>query len=366
MKRITSDNKIHMGQSTHSEDSTDDDDLSLGSDVSHPQLLEEKKKSSRREKAHRSRRKLRRNRNGELVGEGVDPADIYSTELERVKEKKVFKISELRKEMEDLAKQAAASTNKGSAGMNPELMMSGMDGHMPLITPNKAKANKLNKKAKDKFGGIKSPGIGITQSSFDVAASEQGLFGFGTMGQNGVGMHHDDDVEEEEAFLTGGNDSGDFTKNSGSKLSGLGSKLRLSSLNFFSGGGGDPQTPSKSRRMPPFGNGRLGGAFSGKPSSSNEHTGIDDDLPMPATGNSLDPMKFHEPLPVPESQDTNSGRGSRTGSGGGGMMKMMGKGKAIFSHLKLPGKRSGGSSSGGGFMIDDDDQPDEGGMGLLG
>jgi hypothetical protein len=41
------------------------------------------------------------NRNGELIGEGIDPAEVYATELEKQKEKKVYTVAGLRKEMEE-------------------------------------------------------------------------------------------------------------------------------------------------------------------------------------------------------------------------------------------------------------------------
>lgn len=362
VKEMMSESRKLMAQSLHSQYSDDDDEMSHESDMSRHQSLRERGRSPGGSKEHRKSLKLKRNRTGELVGEGVDPADIYALEVEKLKDKKTFTIADLRKEMENLSKQASMPPGGGSAPSD----IGAIGGSSQ---PNKAKSTKLKKPksvAATKGLGHQRPGIGTRQTSFGTAASEQGLLFGAPSFEMGSQPETIDEVEEEEAFLTGGDGSGEIggaeSKNSG----GFGSKLGFSKFNVFGSGGdvGDShsKSPSRSKRLRSITSGFNVQARVPRFTGGKSPTTVSDlnDLP---NGGPLNPSSFQEPLPVPEEQDADHSRSRR-----GSVLNIMGKGKSFFSTLKLPGKRRPSPEfGGGGFMMDDDDdQPDEGGMGLLG
>jgi hypothetical protein len=324
-----------------------DDELSQNSDMSHREQRGDLSTSN--EKQQHKKRRVRKNRNGELIGEGIDPADVYATELEKQKEKKVFTIAGLRKEMEEL-KQA-------SFGPPPEEKM---------LSVKKLKMPKKPKSSTNIAGPgsleAPRPGLGNKLQSFTTAASELGLLtgtktsAFGAQPETIL-----EDDEEEDAFLTGGREtSGDFDDDGAS--GGFGFRgAGFSNFNFFSGAA-FTKTPSKTPKKKPVSFGSSFGGFGGGVSNSNMGAIGDGGNDLAHVGPPLtSPGGFQEPLPVPEMQEDDKNRSRRSSVFG-----LMGKGsKRFISKFKLHTKRSA-SGDHGGFMMDDDDDQFEGGMGLLG
>ncbi|KAG7347572.1 hypothetical protein IV203_016277 [Nitzschia inconspicua] len=315
-----------MAASNHSHLSSDDD-ISQNSDISHREKSGDKPKNN--EKKQPKKKRAKKNRNGELVGEDIDPADVYAKELEKQKEKKTFTVADLRKEMEEL-KQVNFGPPPADTAQNVK----------KLKTPKKPKSSANIASS----GGmpIQRPGLGNKLQSFTTAASEL------------------EDDDEEEAFLTGGrNTSGDFDDDMGgfndSKASG-GFGFRgagLSNFNFFSGAASS-KTPSKSSKKKTAG---FRGSFGAGSSNSVIGDLVNVGPPLASPGG------FQEPLPVPDMQDEEKGKGRRSS-----MFSLMGMGsKRLIPKFTIPSKRMSGADGGGGFMMDDDDDDQfEGGMGLLG
>ncbi|KAL3924597.1 MAG: hypothetical protein SGILL_000950 [Bacillariaceae sp.] len=333
--------------STHSEMSSDDDEFSQNSELSHRELSRDE--STGDTAIHQKGRRVKKNRNGELIGEHIDPADVYSKELEKQKVKKAFTIADLRKEMEDLKQ----------ANFDPASMETTVDTKKP-------KAPKLKKpKSTVNMAGPGSltpqrPGLGNKMQSFTTAAKELGLLSGGKTNAFGAQPETIQEYEDEEdAFLTGGREtSGDFGDeddggfNDSKASAGFGFKgAGLSNFSFF-GASGFTKTPSKAKKKPAHGSsfgGFGGGGFSG------------DNLPGPPV---VSPGGFQEPLPLPEMQEEDHQSNRRPS-----MFGNMGKSsKRFMSKFKLPLKRTASSNQGGGgfIMDDDDDDQFEGGMGLLG
>jgi hypothetical protein len=341
--------------SMHSEMSSDDDDFSQNSELSH---YDQSRGTIAKDSAeHHKGKRIKKNRNGELIGEEIDPADVYAKELEKQKVKKAFTIADLRKEMEDL-KQA----NLGLASMEAA-----------ITSTKKVKTTKLKKpKNSVSMAGPESltpqrPGLGNKVQSFTTAATELGLLSGGKT--SGFGPQPEtipeDDDDDEDAFLTGGREtSGDFGDeedggfNDSKASSGFGFRgAGLSNFSFFGTSGF--KSPSKVKKKPAHSS--KSGMFAGAGSTS-QHGGFgSDDLPGPPV---VSPGGFQEPLPVPETQDESNEANRRSS-----MFGTMGKSsKRFISKFKLPLKRTASTNhgGGGGFMLDDEEDQFEGGMGLLG
>jgi hypothetical protein len=343
-----------MAASNHSQMSSDDE-LSQNSDASHREQRGDHPTNS--ENPQRKKKKPRKNRTGELVGEGIDPADVYAKELERQKEKKSFTVADLRKEMEEL-KQA-------NFGPPPDEKAQSV---RKLKTPKKPKSS-ANIAGP---GGLPNqrPGLGNKLQSFTTAATELGLLSGVKAGAFGVQPHtiQEEEEDDEDAFLTGGRDTGgdfddDGAFNDSKASAGFGFRgAGFSNFNFFSGAA-FTKTPSKSPRKKVGAFASAFGGFGAGASSPDMGGGGDAGNDLADVGPPLaSPGGFQEPLPVPEMQDEDKSKSRRSS-----MFSLMGKSsKKFIPKFKMPIKRSGGGDHGGGFMMDDDDDDQfEGGMGLL-
>ncbi|KAL3919883.1 MAG: hypothetical protein SGILL_003530 [Bacillariaceae sp.] len=336
--------------STHSEMSSEDDDFSQNSELSRREPVNDT--TARDATQQRKGKRAKKNRNGELIDEDTDPADVYAKALEQQKVKKTFTIADLRKEMEDLKQ-----PNFGSPPA--ETAVSAKKLKAPKIKKPKSSINMAGPE-----GLTPQRSLGNKMQSFTTAAKELGLLSGGKTA--GVFGNTPDTIQEydddEDAFLTGGRqNSGDFGDGGfdDSKSSGFGFRgAGLSNFSFF-GASGFTKTPNKAKKKQAHGSSFGGFGGGGNDSQNGGFSG--DDLPGPPAVSS---GGFQEPLPLPDMQDEDYSASKKSS-----MFGTMGKSsKRFMSKFKIPLKRTASSNhaGGGGFMMDDEDDQFEGGQGLLG
>jgi hypothetical protein len=253
----------------------------------------------------------------------IDPADIYAQEVDKLKEKKLFSVSELRKEMEDLKKQGYGNfdikkttnekkkqpTKFSPAGKPKNTFMKKPEAAEKPKGPGLERLEQMQPKAR--------PGFAERQTSFRTAASGQGLLSGVQNGYDKTPLQPIIDEDEKDNFM-----------------------------------GGD--------RPPSF------GGFGGGNSLASPGQGFNAGF---GTGG-MDTAGFQDPLPLPEMRD-DEGKGKRrfmlSVPKSEKFGKIMGKSVKLFSKIKRPGGAKKQTDQGGmGGMIGDDDEDSEGGMGLLG
>jgi hypothetical protein len=267
----------------------------------------------------------------------IDPADIYAQEVEKLKAKKLFSVSELKREMEDLKKQGYGNFDIKKSMKNEKKKQS-IKAPAPVM-PKNTFMKKPEAAEKPKGPGLgrldqmqpkARPGFADRQTSFRTAASGQGLLTGAHAGFDKSPLQPTIAEKKEDAFM-GGNRPSTFGNGGGG----------------FGGGTGMGVSPA----MP--GQGFNAGFGTGR---------------MDNSGFGQDPL----PLPDQEMRDDEgkkrrfllSVKSEKFGK------KIMGKSANFFSNIRGGPKRQSdqGGMGGMGGMIDDGggDSDSEGGMGLLG
>jgi len=178
---------------------------------------------SAREKSYRKKRKKpRKNRSGEVIYDGIDPADVYTQEVEKRKTRTTFTISDLRKEMDEIRQQAtAAMIEDAFAG----IAAGRRDGFTDAISPGGA--GRASSTVFNRGKGFKPSGPGVDslralnldarptlgrEASFVTTNSNSGLLDggrktFDSLKKSNFGSFANDpipeDDDDDEAFLTG-------------------------------------------------------------------------------------------------------------------------------------------------------------------
>ena len=265
--------------------------------------------------------------------DSVDPAEIYAQEVKKQKEKKLYTVADLKKEMEDMKK----STTFGNFDAGPTPVKEMKSFKTPKVSkPNLASTNNLSRTLQgqelDGPTGIESlqkmtpqnqrPGLDRKISHFSMASNRGLLSG----AQKGFDMGATSTINENESttgFLKDGKPP-----------------------SFGGAGGGAFGLASQagsgiSSSLPPFLPSSLSQRFS---SPFNASSAIDGP-----------PGGIHqEPLPLPEPTDEDMDKSGRK-------WKFKTGAKKIFKSFKLPGSKKQ-VELGGGL----NDMDEEGGMGLLG
>ncbi|VEU40798.1 unnamed protein product [Pseudo-nitzschia multistriata] len=306
------------------------------------------------------RRGPKRKKDGEIASDEIDPADIYTQELEKQQiGKKAFTVASLRKEMEDMKKNNSFNVegreNFGSFDNFSDFDDINTNQTSKRTTKKKSGTNTSvdNKTLGKGVESFEHHNVGFKQSTLSQLPKNRVSLG-GLHGMPATIEEEDDeDDEEAEAILTAGLTSEDFgrgksenssmlslrrlgsvnikslKKNSGKKLKSIRSSFQLrKSTQLGSDGllGGDMNDP--------FGNGR--GPALGE--------GFQNETRMPVLGT--------EPLPVPEEQHDDDVRDRRNI-----LTKMnntLSSSKAMLSKMKKS-TSTFGSSYGKRFMLNDDE-----------
>jgi len=366
--------------SKKSEGSDDQSVVSKSSEVSRPQsrmpLRTDSVSSFAKQRRKKRKGRVRRNRSGELVGPGIDPADVYAKEVEKSKTRKTFSIAELRKEMEDMKQTSFGGFEQTAAAKMKSFKNPTMSPKTPSTSkPKKGFLQRLTKTPSRSPGpetlvamtpeGAR-PGLGNRQTSFATTTSNQGLLNTNRTGfEIGGNLAAPPTIDEgdEEAFLTGGNNGPnefDHSVRSRSIRPGLAS---VASTFFKSGGFTTPRRMSKPtvKKTISSKQGMSAGLPSGPlPGGSLPTgplpTGPMPTAPLPTGAGGLGGTGFQEPLPLPEMQDDGSKKKRGLNLG-----KFAGKMKRMAPKMSFGRKNQGQDLNALG-----DDDSDEGGMGLLG
>jgi hypothetical protein len=339
--------------------------------------VESQQKAASRSKR---RRRPRKNRSGEIVGVGIDPADVYAQELEKKRVRKTFTVSDLRKEMEEM-RQAPPAPNFEDAFAGMATGTATFRNTKPPKAPPKPKRFNPSKSPGPKGPGVNSlkalnadarPGF-ARQTSFTTHATgvsdqgDQGLLGGGRKSFD-TGRKSTFDIgghlgavptigEDDEAFLTGESPKPGMNDKPGSRTSGgglfstanLGSAISIFAKKQVSPMGRRPGGPSS------FGSGV--GNMAPPHNVSTDHDGVTSGVGLGGFGGT----GFQEPLPVPEMQDLeiSNKKSGRVMSKLAGKMKISVKGFGF-------GKKKKPVSQDFGGMLDENDDDDEMAGGLLG
>ena len=351
--------KEKLYENRHANDLQEPDEDSQSSDVSRGQPARVRSSSPvsvgsiRDQLPRKKRKKPRKNRSGEVVYDGVDPADVYAQELEKRKTRTTYTISDLRKEMEEMKQEAAASSFEDAfAGIAASTRSGFADAKSPQGIGMASKAFRQGNKSSRLAGpGVDSlralnihsrPSLG-RETSFVTHHSNVGLLGGGrkTFDTPGKSTFHIGgtlasvpipEEDDEEAFLTGGNGTSPHGQDTSHRMGNLMSSFTSRITK-----------PDSGRSKNGF---RLSGFVSAqKPSSKQQRLGEDDVVSGIET---LGVSGFPEPLPVPEMQEDDGPNKKKFGIG-----TLKNKVKMTMKVLSI-NRRKQSSHEFGGMLHDDE------------
>ena len=260
--------------------------------------------------------KIRKNKSGYANGPRVDPAEVYAKELEKQKSRKIFSVSDLKREMEDM--------NRGGTYGSFEVSQQGSSPVGAMMTPKTPKtprnrafvpATPMSNYSRKSLGGLSGPGVD-TLDEMSPATGRAGGFGADNRSTS---------YRSETGLLSGLRKS--------VVGGGVGTLAPMVEEDEDEGGYTPSDRPAANNFG--FGGGGGGGGFG---------------------------LGYQEPLPVPEMNDEGGRKKGRLSLNVASLTKTP---KKIFAGFKLPNRSKGAQIPGMANILDEDEDSSEGEQGLL-